>query len=169
MPDAIAWFTRAAEQGHVEAQYHLGIALMHGAEPGPTRPQDWLQAASQRDEDATRKTTDLVFPHGITVEKDPVERPDGYPGRQPAERSRRARSLATYTGIVSASRKTMGKPSAGISLPPSTASLPRNPDSAISIIKVSGSLLTISSRPTGMRRLPTRKTQKPRLPWGSFI
>ena len=69
MPDAVVWYERAADKGHVEAQYWLGTIYFDGAKPGPSSASQWFESASQRDGEAARRTLKALFPNGIAVEQ----------------------------------------------------------------------------------------------------
>ena len=70
IPDAVAWYKRAAEAGHVEAQFRLGSIYANGAGAAPGGPDSWFKSASQRDGEAAQRNLDTLFPNGIAVEKD---------------------------------------------------------------------------------------------------
>ena len=72
LPDAVAWYQRAAEQGQAEAQFQLGLIHLNGvkAASGPYSPENWLRAATHRDRTATQETFDLLFPNGVEVTAD---------------------------------------------------------------------------------------------------
>jgi uncharacterized protein len=69
-PDAVTWYRRAAEAGHAEAQFQLGLIYLHGANCGAVGLDNWFAAASQQNSDAAQQTLNMLFPHGIAVEKD---------------------------------------------------------------------------------------------------
>ncbi len=66
-PDAIVWLQRAAEAGHREAQYQLGLVLLRGAK-APLHPAMWAQTASRHNAEATEQNLKLFFPNGIDIE-----------------------------------------------------------------------------------------------------
>src|SRR4051812_44165482 len=50
IPDAVVWYERAAQLGHVDAQFQLGLILLYGAKAGlgPNRPETWRQSSAVR-------------------------------------------------------------------------------------------------------------------------
>jgi uncharacterized protein len=68
-PDAVTWYRRAAEAGHADAQLQLGLIYLHGANCGAVGLDNWFTAASQQNSDVAQQTLDMLFPRGITVEK----------------------------------------------------------------------------------------------------
>ena len=72
LPDAVIWYRQAADAGHLEAQFHLGLIHLQGHEAprGVGGPRHWLDFASQRDDQQARATLDALFPNGISVEPD---------------------------------------------------------------------------------------------------
>ena len=66
-PDAALWYERAAEQGHMAAQFQLSLAYLHG-QPGASRT--WYEAAVAHDGDAAEWNRSLWFPSGISLEHD---------------------------------------------------------------------------------------------------
>ena len=48
LPDAVAWYTKAAEHGHIEAQFELGMIFLQGAksDQGPNTPASWMRMAT---------------------------------------------------------------------------------------------------------------------------
>ena len=47
---AMQWFTKAAEQGHIQAQYNLGICYTygHGVEQNHIIAEEWFSKAAQQ-------------------------------------------------------------------------------------------------------------------------
>jgi TPR repeat protein len=68
IPDAVAWYKLAAEDGHGEAQFHLGRIYLHGA-PRQRHHANWLAQAGASNESVTQSNVKLLFPNGIEVEK----------------------------------------------------------------------------------------------------
>ena len=68
-----AWYERAAQLGHVEAQFQLGLIFHYGvgALVGPNRPEMWRRSLSSRQGERASNLLALVFPHGTSVEKNP--------------------------------------------------------------------------------------------------
>jgi TPR repeat protein len=59
---ALRWYSAAAEQGHVEAQYNLGFMLLlgEGTAPDASAALRWLERAAQRgSNDAAKLLSDL--------------------------------------------------------------------------------------------------------------
>ena len=94
LPDAVAWYQRAAEQGQADAQFQLGLIHLNGvkAASGPYSPENWLRAATHRDRTATQETFDLLFPNGVEVTADAEAAIAGSAGWQNPERPRARRS-----------------------------------------------------------------------------
>ena len=66
-----SWYRAAAELGHVEAQYQLGLICLRGDKVGSSEPAlVWLEAASSYDQNAAREALQLIFPNGLHVEPD---------------------------------------------------------------------------------------------------
>ncbi len=70
IPDAVVWYTRAAEAGHVDAQFQLGAIYLNGATSGQNGANNWFKSAAQRNGEAAQQNLDVLFPNGIVVEKD---------------------------------------------------------------------------------------------------
>src|SRR4051812_6594004 len=70
MPDAVVWFRKAAERGHAEAQYHLGLVYLHGG-PADAGFVNWFSQAS--DKQMAERNKDLLFPNGLDVQADHAE------------------------------------------------------------------------------------------------
>src|SRR5882757_477459 len=72
IPDAVVWYERAAQLGHVEAQFQTGLAFLYGANAavGLNRPETWRRSSAARLGDKASNAHDLVFPHGTSVERD---------------------------------------------------------------------------------------------------
>ena len=68
--DAAACYRRAAEAGHAEAAFHLGLICLNGADPFKGPSQGWFRAIAARDDEAARGIRDALFPNGVGVEKD---------------------------------------------------------------------------------------------------
>src|SRR5215469_15941441 len=49
IPDAVVWYRRAADMGHVDAQYQLGCIYINGIKSAHNGANKWLEAASRRD------------------------------------------------------------------------------------------------------------------------
>src|SRR5262249_27432315 len=67
--DAIVWYRRAAEQGHVEAQYQLSLAHFFGGHAHWDVPR-WYDSAAEIDKSAADSNLELIFPNGIGVPQD---------------------------------------------------------------------------------------------------
>jgi uncharacterized protein len=72
VPDCVAWYRQAADSGHAEAQFQLGLIRLQGS-PGGGPCKHWFDRASARDEAAARSTLELLFPHGLDVAVDAGE------------------------------------------------------------------------------------------------
>ena len=70
LPIAARWLTRAAEQGHAEAQFHLSWALLQG-ENSNSSAHRWFAAASAADPVAAERNRALLFPDGLGLPRDP--------------------------------------------------------------------------------------------------
>jgi TPR repeat protein len=72
LPDACAWYRTAADRGSCDAQFQLGLIYLDGAgNKGPNAP--WHARVNSRDEAAAQRMVGLLFPHGLEVQRDPVE------------------------------------------------------------------------------------------------
>jgi FkbH-like protein len=69
-PDAVRWYRRAAEQGHLEAQFQLSLIFLHGQ---PGAGEDWYRAAVACDRQAAEWNRDIWFSAGMSVPSDYVE------------------------------------------------------------------------------------------------
>ncbi len=61
--EAARWYRRAAEQGHAEAQYALGLLIYHigrGAPQDNTQALLWIYLAASQGEDNAQRTLGLV-------------------------------------------------------------------------------------------------------------
>lgn len=67
--DAVIWYRRAAEGGHIEAQFQLGMIYLHGASSVLNGTSEWFTSATQRHRVHAQQNLDVLFPHGIVVEK----------------------------------------------------------------------------------------------------
>src|SRR5258707_8472445 len=68
VPDAVAWFRRAGAAGHFDAQYQLGRIYFGGSKSGPGGADDWIQIASQHNNESARPALKILFPNGPTSE-----------------------------------------------------------------------------------------------------
>ena len=71
LPDAVFWFERAAEAGHLESQFHLAKILEAGDANHPSDAARWFEAASRVDAEAAERKRKLMFPNGVSVPRDP--------------------------------------------------------------------------------------------------
>ena len=71
LPDAVFWFGRAAEAGHLESQFHLAMILEVGDANSPSDAARWFEAASRVDAEAAERKRKLMFPNGASVPRDP--------------------------------------------------------------------------------------------------
>src|SRR5205085_8881348 len=67
--DAIAWYRRAAEQGHAEAQHQLSLAHFYGGRAHFDVGR-WYDGALEIDKNAADNNLELMFPNGISVSQD---------------------------------------------------------------------------------------------------
>lgn len=70
IPDAVAWYTRAALAGHVDAQFQLGAIYLNGSTFGQNGANNWFKSAKQRNCEAAQENLDVLFPNGVVIEKD---------------------------------------------------------------------------------------------------
>ena len=98
VPDAVQWYKAAAQVGHTEAQFNLARIYIDGADPTPNGPNQWFNSAVRHDPDAARRTLDVLFPNGLTVEKDPEIR---NPLAERSGRGREGRSSGPIGRFVS--------------------------------------------------------------------
>src|SRR5215469_8546962 len=71
LADAAAYYRRAAEQGHAAAQHELGMLHLDGNRAkGVTSFARWYSTAAERDEEATQRNRELLFPNGVEVTQD---------------------------------------------------------------------------------------------------
>ena len=72
---AAAWFKKAAEQGHPDAQFNLGIIYLkgEGVAPNLTESVVWLKKAADQGEATAQFNLGMLYSSGRGVPKDPVE------------------------------------------------------------------------------------------------
>jgi TPR repeat protein len=63
LPDAISWFQKAAESGHIEAQFQLGLIYFHGG------AGYWLLSNGPQSHEVTLKSVESLFSKGMVVER----------------------------------------------------------------------------------------------------
>ena len=74
LADAAAYYERAAEEGHAEAQHQLSLLHLNGQRAHrSTSFEGWYRAAVERDKEAADRIRKLFFPNGLDVPQDPVE------------------------------------------------------------------------------------------------
>lgn len=66
-PDAVSWYRRAALQGHLEAEFQLSLAYLHGQRGAGDR---WYQAAIVSDPPSAEWNRALWFPSGMLLQPD---------------------------------------------------------------------------------------------------
>ena len=68
--DALYWYRRAAEQGHAEAEFELGLLYLYGQSG---RYGAWFRNARSENEFAALSNRDILFPNGLDVPFDFTE------------------------------------------------------------------------------------------------
>ena len=66
-PEAALWYRRAAERGHLQAQFQLSLAYLHGQLGAADK---WYQAAAAHDRLSAEWNRAMWFPSGISLERD---------------------------------------------------------------------------------------------------
>ena len=66
LPEAIEWFEKAANQGHVRAQFELSLRyLVDSQQSGKLDAQHWFMSATSRNSAVARANRDILFPEGV--------------------------------------------------------------------------------------------------------
>jgi TPR repeat protein len=68
-PDAVAWYNSAAEAGHLDAQFQLGLTYLYGAAAHPS-VAEWLRSTKENVGERAEHAANAMFPFGVTVPKD---------------------------------------------------------------------------------------------------
>src|SRR5262249_45369991 len=68
LPDAAAWFEKAAAAGHLQAQLQLGLMLLQGTgQHEGAHWKNWQSAASKKS-GADAAIADAIFPNGLSID-----------------------------------------------------------------------------------------------------
>ena len=72
---ALAWFRKAAAQGHAAAQDHLGMCYEngHGVEADAQQALAWYQRAAEQNFAGAQYHLGLLYDAGRALEADPVQ------------------------------------------------------------------------------------------------
>ena len=130
--EAIRWYRKAAEQGHADAQYNLGIMYYEGkGVPQTTRkPSAGIARPPSRGTPTRQYNLGIMYYEGKGVPQDHAEAIRWY--RKAAEQGHA--SAQTNLGVMYYEGKgvpqTTRKPSAGIARPPSRGTPTRSTTSA---------------------------------------
>ena len=72
---AMSWFRKAAEQGHAEAQYNLGVMYEdgRGVPRDYTAAMSWFRKAAEQGEAKAQFNVGIMYAHGQGVPRDDVQ------------------------------------------------------------------------------------------------
>ena len=72
---AMSWFRKAAEQGHAEAQYNLGVMYEegHGVPRDYTAAVSWYRKAAEQGDAKAQNNVGIMYAHGQGVPLDDVQ------------------------------------------------------------------------------------------------
>lgn len=102
--EAMHWYTQAAQQNHLEAQYQLGV-LQQAVNRDMSESQQWLERAAQQGHDKAQQLLGFMYQFGRGVEPDMTKAEQLY--KQSAEQGNAIAQQAL--GAIYASRKDYAK------------------------------------------------------------